>query len=112
VHSHPYALKHAGRRYEWQGDGQECRATVAQGLLDTNRRGLRLSACTWRVRRVLVPNPDGAGEVEATFLAPGEQAEGIEAEIGGVRKVWDVAWISYDDGTTAKVVYADLRSAE
>jgi hypothetical protein len=65
-----------------------------------------------RGQRVSVPNPHGDGEIEATFLAPGEADDAVELERAGARKRVDVAWISYADGTTATVPYSRIRPIE
>lgn len=61
--------------------------------------------------RVRVPNPDGEGEVEATFRRHGHQGDALE--IGG-RKV-DVGWVRYEEGeqegTVVAVPYGDIKPA-
>ena len=60
---------------------------------------------------VVVPDPSGDGEVEATFRAIGDPDEAVEVEIDGVTTRADVAWVSLPDGTTAKVPFRQIRAA-
>jgi hypothetical protein len=62
-------------------------------------------------QRVVVPNPNGEGTVEATFVGPrGEQAVDLPREADS-RQV-DVARIQYQDGTIGLTVYSEIRPAE
>jgi hypothetical protein len=55
--------------------------------------------------RVHIPNPSGDGTVEATFLRRGDPDDAIEVDGHRV----DVGWVRYEDGSTAKVRYSDIK---
>jgi len=59
--------------------------------------------------KVMVPDPQGWGYVEAEFLKAGDPDEGVAVKGSGTSWLVDVAWVRYEDGTTDKVPYARIR---
>jgi hypothetical protein len=59
--------------------------------------------------KVMVPDPQGWGYVEAEFLKPGDPDDAIAAKRSGTSWLVDVAWVRYEDGTTDKVPYTRIR---
>ena len=61
--------------------------------------------------RVIAPEPDGNGEVEATVAAPAERRDAVEV-MGdhGLERV-ESCWVRYDDGTQKRWPCAKLRHA-
>jgi hypothetical protein len=61
---------------------------------------------------VRVPDPDGEGELRATFLAPAEPHEAIEVK---GRRV-DAAWVRFTsgerEGTTYLYRYAEIKALD
>lgn len=63
--------------------------------------------------RVLFPDPlDNDAMTEGMFLeiAVNEPVE-VPSPVGGMGRLADTAWVSRDDGTTARVVYEHIRLA-
>jgi len=60
-------------------------------------------------QRVIAPQPDGNGEVEATVEGPAERRDAVEV-VGdhGLARV-PSCWVRYDDGTQKRWPEAKLR---
>jgi len=62
-------------------------------------------------QRVIAPEPDGNGEVEATVAGPAERRDAVEV-VGehGLERV-ESCWVRYDDGIEKRWPCAKLRPA-
>ena len=62
-------------------------------------------------QRVIAPQPDGNGEVEATVEGPAERRDAVEV-VGdhGLARV-PSCWVRYDDGTQKRWPAEKLRPA-
>jgi hypothetical protein len=60
-------------------------------------------------QRVIAPEPNGSGEVEATVAGPAERRDAVEV-MGddGLERV-ESCWVRYDDGTQKRWPCGTLR---